>query len=184
MARFWLAKRLRPGFGQKRSVSFAAAEFISRMATIVLPGFGRLAKARKSKESKARTPRQSHRGPGCTGNRAGMHRQSPARKARPGYPGKKRSPGKSPGSPGKALAKGLCTTQRARKHRQSHLKAGPAGPSKATQGGPRIPRQSPRGGPGYPGKVPGFRVYTFVIATSVRVITCRVKQLWRPGVSA
>ena len=154
-------------------------EFISRMATIVLPGFGRLAKARKSKESIKGTPRQSHRGPGCTGNRARMHRQSPARKARPGYPGKKRSPGKRPGSPGKAtgdgqeaLAKGLCTTQRARKHRQSR------------PGGAQEPPAKPRGGPGTSGKVPGFRVYTFVIATSVRVITCREKQLWRPSVSA
>ena len=119
-------------------------EFISRMATIVLPGFGRLAKARKSKESKARTPRQSHRGqdapvtgPGCTGKA----RQG---KARPGYPGKKRSPGKRPGSPGKAtgdgqeaLAKGLCTTQRARKHRQSPQakppKGPPGSPGKATR---------------------------------------------------
>ena len=155
----------------------------------MLPGFGRLAKARKSKESKARTPRQSHRGPGCTGNRARMHRQSPARKARPGYPGKKRSPGKRPGSPGKAtgdgqeaLAKGLCTTQRARKHRQSH----PRGPQEALAKPPGRQEALAKapGGPGSSGKVPGFRVCTFVIATSVRVITCRVKQLWRPSVSA
>ena len=135
-------------------------EFISRMATIVLPGFGRLAKARKSKESKARTPRQSHRGPGCTGNRARMHRQSPARKARPGYPGKKRSPGKRPGSPGKAtgdgqeaLAKGLCTTQRARKHRQSHLKGGASRPQ---QGHPGGAQDTPATGEGHPGKFPGL----------------------------
>ena len=164
-------------------------EFISRMATVVLPGFGRLAKARKSKESKARTPRQSHRGPGCTGNRARMHRQSPARKARPGYPGKKRSPGKRPGSPGKATGDG----QEAGK-KPLHNAEGQEAPAKPPRGGPRKHRQSRPGGQEarakIPGgarnhrQVPGFRVCTFVIATSVRVITCRVKQLWRPSVSA
>ena len=160
-------------------------EFISRMATIVLPGFGRLAKARKGKESKAGTPRQSHRGPGCTGpGCTGKARQG---KARPGYPGKKRGPGKRPGNPGKAtgdgqeaLARGLCTTQRAKKHRQSH----PGGPRTPRQRHPGGAQDTPATGEGHPGKFPGFRVYTFVIATSVRVITCRVKQLWRPRVSA
>ena len=45
-------------------------------------------------------------------------------------------------------------------------------------------RANPPGGPGTTSKVPGFRVCTFVIATSVRVITCRVKQLWQPRASA
>ena len=165
-------------------------EFISRMATIVLPGFGRLAKARKSKESKARTPRQSQRGPGCTGNRARMHRQSPARKSQARIPRQKAQPQQEarkawqshrgwPGSSGK---------------RPLHNAEGQEAPAKPPRGGPRKHRQSrpggqdtpakPPGGPGCTGKVPGFRVYTFVIATSVRVITCRVKQLWRPSVSA
>ena len=173
-------------------------EFISGMATILLPGFGRLAKARKSKESKARTPRQSQRGPGCTGNRARMHRQSPARKSQARIPRQKAQPQQEaskawqshrgwPGSSGK---------------RPLHNAEGQEAPAKPPRGGPRKHRQSrpggqdtpakaPRGaqdtpatGEGHPGKVPGFRVYTFVIATSVRVITCREKQLWRPSVSA
>ena len=162
-------------------------EFISRMATIVLPGFGRLAKARKSKESKARTPRQSHRGPGCTGNRARTHRQSPARKSQARIPRQKAQPRQEarkpwqshrgwPGSSGK---------------KPLHTAEGQEAPAKPPRGAQDTPAKAPRGGPGHPGnggrtprQVPGFRVYTFVIATSVRVITCRVKQLWRPSVSA
>ena len=157
------------------------------MATIVLPGFGRLAKARKSKESKARTPRQSQRGPGCTGSRARMHRQSPARKSQARIPRQKAQPQQEarkawqshrgwPGSSGK---------------RPLHNAEGQEAPAKPPRGAQDTPAKAPRGGPGHPGnggrtprQVPGFRVYTFVIATSVRVITCRVKQLWRPSVSA
>ena len=127
-----------------------------------------------------------------------MHRQQgqdapakPGKESQARIPGKKRSPGKRPGSPGKAtgdgqeaLAKGLCTTQRARKHRQSHLKGGASRPQQGHPGGAQEALAKAPGGPGSSGKVPGFRVCTFVIATSVRVITCRVKQLWRPSVSA
>ena len=123
-------------------------------------------------------------GPGCTGKA----RQG---KAKPGYPGKKRGPGKRPGSPGKAtgdgqeaLAKGLCTTQRAKKPRPSHPGGAPEAPAKPPRGGPGTTGKNSRGGKEPPAKVAGFRVCTFVIATSVRVITCRVKQLWRPRVSA
>ena len=51
-------------------------------------------------------------------------------------------------------------------------------------GGAGYPGKAPGGGQDTPAKVPGFRVCTFVIATSVRVITCHEKQLWRPSVSA
>ena len=92
-------------------------------------------------------------GPGCTGKA----RQG---KARPGYPGKKRSPSKRPGRLGKAtgeaLAKGLCTTQRARKHRQSHLRGGASRPQQSHPGGPRNHRQKSPGGPGTTGKFPGL----------------------------
>ena len=91
-------------------------------------------------------------GPGCTGKA----RQG---KARPGYPGKKRGPGKRPGSPGKAtgdgqeaLAKGLCTTQRAKKHRQSH----PGGPRTPRQRHPGGAQDTPATGEGHPGKFPGL----------------------------
>ena len=126
-------------------------EFISRMATIVLPGFGHLAKARKSKESKARTPRQSHRGPGCTGNRARMHRQSPARKSQARIPRQKarprqeaRKPWQShrgwPGSSGK---------------RPLHNAEGQEAPAKPPRGGPRKHRQSRPGGQEARAKIPG-----------------------------
>ena len=137
-------------------------EFIGRMATIVLPGFGRLAKARKSKESKAGHPGKVTggqdapvTGPGCTGKA----RQG---KARPGYPGKKRGPGKRPGSPGKAtgdgqeaLARGLCTTQRAKKHRQSHPGAGRGSTGKAT-GEPGTSGKATGGGQEPLAKFPGL----------------------------
>ena len=156
----------------------------------VLAALQKQGKARKSKESKARTPRQSQRGPGCTGNRARMHRQSPARKSQARIPRQKAQPQQEarkawqshrgwPGSSGK---------------RPLHNAEGQEAPAKPPRGGPRKHRQSHPGGPGSTSKptggarnhrqVPGFRVCTFVIATSVRVITCRVKQLWRPSVSA
>ena len=61
---------------------------------------------------------------------------------------------------------------------------GPGSTGKAARGGPGSTGKNARGGPEAPAKVAGFRVYTFVIATSVRVINCREKQLWRPSVSA
>ena len=95
-------------------------------------------------------------GPRCTGKA----RQG---KAKPGYPGKKRGPGKRPGSPGKAtgdgqeaLAKGLCTTQRAKKHRQSQPGAGRGSTGKATQGGPGYPGKAPGGGQDTPAKFRGL----------------------------
>ena len=109
------------------------------------------------KQGKARKAKPGHPGKATGGQDApvtGPGRTGKARqgKARPGYLGKKRSPGKRPGSPGKAtgdgqeaLAKSLCTPQRARKHRQSHPGAGRGSTGKAARGG-RIPRQSPRGG--------------------------------------
>ena len=51
------------------------------------------------------------------------------------------------------------------------------GTGKATPGGAK---DVPATGPGRAGKVLGFRVYTFVIATSVRVITSG-KQLGGSG---
>ena len=127
-------------------------EFISRMATIVLPGFGRLAKARKSKESKARTPRQSHRGPGCTGNRARMHWQSPARKSQARIPRQKAQPRQEPRKPweshwGRPGSSGK---------RPLHNAEGEEAPAKPFEGrGQQAPARPPRGGPGYPGKAPG-----------------------------
>ena len=53
----------------------------------------------------------------------------------------------------------------------------PGSSGKATPGGAR---DTPATGPGRAGKVLGFRVYTFVIATSVRVITSG-KQLGGSG---
>ena len=151
----------------------------------MLPGFGRLAKAGKSKESKARTPRQSHRGPGCTGNRARMHRQSPARKSQARQPRQEaRKPWQShrgwPGSSGKRPLHNAEGQEAPAKPPTG----GPGSTGKAARGGPGSTGKNARGGPEAPAKVPGFRVCTFVIATSVRVITCRVKQLWRPSVSA
>ena len=126
-------------------------------------------------------------GAGCTGNRARMHRQSPARKSQARIPRQKAQPRQEarkpwqshrgwPGSSGK---------------RPLHNAEGQEAPAKPPRGAQDTPAKAPRGGPGHPGnggrtprQVPGFRVYTFVIATSVRVITCRVKQLWRPSVSA
>ena len=165
-------------------------EFISRMATILLPGFGRLAKARKSKESKARTPRQSQRGPGCTGNRARMHRQSPARKSQARIPRQKAQPQQEARKPWESHRGWPGSSGKRPLHNAEGQEApakppgGPGTSGKATQGGPGYPGKAPGGGQDTPAKVPGFRVCTFVIATSVRVITCRVKQLWRPSVSA
>ena len=151
-------------------------EFISRMATIVLPGFGRLAKARKSKESKARTPRQSHRGPGCTGNRARMHWQSPARKSQARIPRQKAQPRQEarkawqshwgrPGSSGKRPlhnAEGQEAPAKPpkggpRKLWQSHLRCGPRKHRKSHPGGPRNHRQKfPGGARNHRQKFPGL----------------------------
>ena len=76
------------------------------------------------------------------------------------------------GWPMQPRSAGKATHGRPWKHRQSR------------PGGPGSTGKNARGGPEAPAKVAGFRVCTFVIATSVRVITCRVKQLWRPSVSA
>ena len=82
-----------------------------------------------------------------------------------------------------------CGSRRSAQAASGHW--GQEAPAKPPRGAQDTPAKAPRGGPGHPGnggrtprQVPGFRVYTFVIATSVRVITCRVKQLWRPSVSA
>ena len=105
------------------------------------------------------------RGPGSTGKAT----QGGPRKHRQSRPGGAQEPP---------------ATQRARKHRQSHPGGAPEAPAKPPRGGPGTTGKNSRGGKEPPAKVAGFRVCTFVIATSVRVITCRVKQLWRPSVSA
>ena len=116
------------------------------------------------KQGKARKAKPGHPGKATGGQDApvtGPGRTGKARqgKARPGYPGKKRSPGKRPGSPGKAtgdgqeaLAKSLCTPQRARKPQQSH----PGGPRTPRQRHPGGAQDTPATGEGHPGKFPGL----------------------------
>ena len=114
-------------------------EFIRRMATIVLPGFGRLAKTRKSKESKDGQEAPA-KGPGHPRKAAQGAQDTPAMGAT--------------GDGQEALAKGLCTTQGARKHRQSHA-GGPRKHEQTHRGGQQAPAKPPRGGQEPPAKIPG-----------------------------
>ena len=130
-------------------------------------------------------------GPGCTG-KARQGKLGQDTKAKSAAPARgQEALAKPPGMARKLWQKASAQRRGPRSTGKATQERAEEAPAKPPRGAQDTPAKAPRGGPGHPGnggrtprQVPGFRVYTFVIATSVRVITCRVKQLWRPSVSA